>query len=408
MPTSKGPVRKRLAEQVDPGARRHGRRDRHDPVVLLRLLDQGVGEHLGVARRVGRRLVKLAGDDIELADAVIPVGGGLGRLVALALLGDAVNQDRAALRIVADVFQNRDQVVQIVPVDRADIVEAQFLEQGAAGQEAAGILLRPLGRALDLARELLGQHHGQLPDRPEAARRDQPAQIRRQPAHRRRDRHVVIVQDDDQARARDRRVVHRLIGHAGAHGAVADHGDDVAAFLFLQFARHRETQAGGNRGRTVRGAERVVDALRPFGKAVEAAALADRTDPVAPLGEDLVGIALMADIPDQDVFRRIEQIMDRRGQFDDAEPGAEMASGNGYGLDCFGPQFVGELAQLLDIELAQIGGRFDRVEQWRLAFLGHIEPSLVFWRVPVRCAGLRQTAPHPAEGRRVLRSIPAP
>ena len=149
-----GAFRECLAEQVDPGARRHGRRDRHDPVVLLGFLDQGVGEDLGVARRVRRRLVELAGDDVELADAVIPVRGGLGRLVALALLGDAMDQDRAALRVVADIFQNRDQVVQVVPVDRADIVKAQFLEQGAAGQQAAGIFLGPLGRPLDLAREI--------------------------------------------------------------------------------------------------------------------------------------------------------------------------------------------------------------------------------------------------------------
>ena len=41
----------------------------------LRFLDQAVGEHLGVARRVGRRLGLRAGDDVELVDAVILVGG---------------------------------------------------------------------------------------------------------------------------------------------------------------------------------------------------------------------------------------------------------------------------------------------------------------------------------------------
>ena len=41
---------------------------------LARLLDQAVGEDLGVARRIGRRLGLRAGDDVELVDAVIFVG----------------------------------------------------------------------------------------------------------------------------------------------------------------------------------------------------------------------------------------------------------------------------------------------------------------------------------------------
>ena len=41
-----------LGEQVEPGARRHGCGDGNDLVVLARLLDQALGEHLGVGRRV--------------------------------------------------------------------------------------------------------------------------------------------------------------------------------------------------------------------------------------------------------------------------------------------------------------------------------------------------------------------
>src|SRR5688572_31252229 len=50
-----------LAEQVEPGAGRHRGGDRHDLVVLARLLDQALGEHLGVRseeRRVGKECRK--------------------------------------------------------------------------------------------------------------------------------------------------------------------------------------------------------------------------------------------------------------------------------------------------------------------------------------------------------------
>ncbi|MNW13434.1 hypothetical protein D3C71_2113870 [compost metagenome] len=51
-----------------------------------------------------------------------------------------MDQDRA-LGGVADILENRDQVIQIMPVDRADIIEAELLEQGAAGEEGAGEFL---------------------------------------------------------------------------------------------------------------------------------------------------------------------------------------------------------------------------------------------------------------------------
>ena len=58
-------------------------------------------------------------------------------------------------------------------------------------------------------------------------------------------------------------------------------------------------------------AEGVVFALGAFGEAAEAAALAQSADAVAAPGQDLVRIALMADIPDQLVMRRVEDRVDR-------------------------------------------------------------------------------------------------
>ena len=65
-----------------------------------------------------------------------------------------------------------------------------------------------------------------------------------------------------------------------------------------QVARHRHAEAGGDRGRAMRGAERVVLALAAPGEARQAAALAEGADAVAPAGQDLVRIGLVADIPD--------------------------------------------------------------------------------------------------------------
>src|SRR3546814_19387009 len=106
---------------------------------------------------------------------------------------------------------------------------------------------------------------------------------------------------------RSARVVHRLVGHAGGHRAVADHRDDVVRAPG-EVAPDGEAQPGGDRGRGVRGAERVVFALGALGEARQAAALAQRADAVAPPGQDLVRVALVADAPDQDVARGVEHV----------------------------------------------------------------------------------------------------
>ena len=119
------------------------------------------------------------------------------------------------------------------------------------------------------------------------------------------------------------------------------------------------------------GAERIVIAFGALGETGQAAAGAQRADAVAAAGQDLVRIGLMADVPDQAVARGVEDVMDRRGQFDDAEAGAEMSAGDRDGIDGFLAQFVGDLPHLLDLEPAQIVRGADRVEKRRLTECGH-------------------------------------
>ena len=129
-------MRERLLEDIDAGARRHRRGHRDDAIVLARFLDEAFAEHLGVGRRIGLRLGLLAGGDVELDDAVILVGRLLGGLVALALLRHDVDQDRPFLG-VAHVLEHRQEVIEVVTVDWADVIEAELFEHRAAGQEAA-------------------------------------------------------------------------------------------------------------------------------------------------------------------------------------------------------------------------------------------------------------------------------
>ena len=96
----------------------------------------------------------------------------------------------------------------------------------------------------------------------------------------------------------------------------------------------------------------VVFALRSLGETGEAAAGSQGADTVAAAGEDLVRIGLMPDVPDQLVGRGVENVVQCNGQFDDAEAGAEVPAGDRHRADGLGAQFVGDLLQILRVELS--------------------------------------------------------
>ncbi len=341
---------KARGEEVETRAGGHGCRECNDLFVALGLRHQCLGENLGVGRRAGHTFLLFPRHDVELRNAVIFVRGGFGRCVALALLRHHMDQDGAIVD-VADVLEHRNEVVEIMPVDRTDVEESEFLEKRPAHPEAAGILFRPLGRNPKKARQL-GRHLlEEITKAAIGATGDKARQIGAHGAHRRRNRHVVVVQDNDQPGAHSAGIIHRLIGHARAHRAVADNSDNIV-LLSGQIARRRKTEASRDRGRGMRRAKRVVDALCALGEAGKSATLAQRSHARAPAGENLVWIGLMADVPNQLVARRIEDAVQRDREFDDPKAGSQMTACDRHHVNSFLSQLIRQLLELIACERA--------------------------------------------------------
>ena len=169
---------------------------------------------------------------------MIFVGGILRRAVALALVRHDMDQHRSDLR-VADVLEHLDQRFDVMPVDRADIIEAELVEERPAGEQAAGIFLHSARGAVQRLRHRPSDPLSQLAGREILVRAHQPGERIAQGSDRRRDRHVVVVEDDDQPVSGRGGIVHRLIGHAGAHRAVADDGDRLAGRIRTACSRSR-------------------------------------------------------------------------------------------------------------------------------------------------------------------------
>ena len=179
----------RLLQEIKPGPRGHGRRDPHHATVLLAELDQGLAKHLAVAGWLrSLRGNRLAGAQVEGRLGVIAHLIGFGVGIPLALLGDHMNQHRAAVAMGG--LEGPHHRADVVAVDGAHVGEAQFLEHRAdlRHSQATHAALE----AIQLIRQL-PSHEGEIfhallnTSRQELHRRAQtgPVQGIRQGAHRR-------------------------------------------------------------------------------------------------------------------------------------------------------------------------------------------------------------------------------
>ena len=260
----------------------------------------------------------------------------LGGRVALALAGHDMQELRPAQLL--HVAERADQRLDVVAVDGPDVVEAHLLEQGAGQHHALQVFLRAAGEL---------PHRGHLPQHFLAAlaqmRVHAPGERARevvgQRAHVLGDRHVVVVQDDQQIRRQRARVIQRLERHSRGESAVADDRHRPAVFPALR-RRDRHAEGGADRGARVTDAEGVVLALAAGRKGREAAVLLDGVQQLAPAGEHLVRIRLVADVPHQPVVGRIENVMQRHGQLDRSQTGGEVPPAGGDALDQELPQLI--------------------------------------------------------------------
>jgi len=228
-------------------------------------------------------------------------------------------------------LEGADHGADVVAIDRTHVGEAQLLEHGAhlGHRQAAQALLE----VLQLGRQLAVQE-GQAADRllgvalQELHRFAQPhaVEMGRKSADRRADRHVVVVEHHQQAGLRQvASVVDRLQGHAAGEGAITDHGHALEVLAAL-VAGQSHAQGRGDRGGGVAGAEVVEAALAALEVAGDAVLLAKRVETVPATGDQLVGVGLVPHIPDDTVTVEVEGLVERKGQFDHAEAGAEVAA----------------------------------------------------------------------------------
>ena len=163
-------------------------------------------------------------------------------------------------------------------------------------------------------------------------------------------------------------VVERLVGHAAGQRAVADHGHDPTV-LALQLERGGHAVGVAEDRRRVAVLDPVVLRLGAAGVARQPVLLAQVGELVPAAGHQFVHVGLVAGVPQQEVTRGVEGPVERQGQLDDAEVGAEVAARVGHGVD-------NELPDLLTEDVELVGGQCPEVRRTVDVFQDHVGSCL--------------------------------
>ena len=307
----------------------HGRGDAHNAGVVGGFIAQPFTKHLRVGGRAGLFLENGASARVERTGAMPLDGVRFGRRIALALAGDHVQKLRPARD--AQAAERSHERGQVVAVDGANIVEAEFFEQRARQHHALQVLFGAAcqfphgGHALQhfLARALDGGVD---------AASEQLGEVVGKGTNVFADRHVIVVQHHEQVGVQAASVVHRFEGEARRHGAIANDRD--AAALFTGTASpQRHTERGTDAGAGVAHAKGVVFALAADRERRQTIFQFDGGQLFAAAGEHLVRVGLVPYVPDEAVVGRVEHVMQRECKFDGAKARGEVAASLADSID---------------------------------------------------------------------------
>ena len=247
----------------------------------------------------------------------------------------------------------------VVAVDRAHVGETQLLEDGP--QLGNRQPLHALLERLELGGQFAVQE-GKVANRlfgvvlQELHRLAQPhaVEVGGEGAHRRTDRHVVVVEHHQQIGARQvPGVVDRLQGHATGEGAIADHGDAAKIFT-AGIAGQGHAQGGRDAGGGVAGAEVVEAAFAALEITGHPTPLPQGVELAVATGDQLVGIGLVTDIPDHLVAVEVEGLIEGEGELHHPQARPEVTAAGGDHLEVLLTDLAGDRLEFRGTQTVQL------------------------------------------------------
>ena len=312
------------------GAACHGGSDGADLVVLFRQLTEHLAEFGRKALVAGHRLT---GINVELSDPVELAGLVLRRTVALAFFGDDMHQRRRGALFCR--FERVLDLFHIVTVDGSQIGEAEAVKQRVFIDDIFDLrFAAPQDRfhqsaeQRDLGEHALGVFLDAYVPRLDAHR----GEIARNGTDVFGDGHFVVVENDNKIPVEASGIVERLKRQSAGERAVTDDRDGVAV-VTLHRLGVGDAERRRNGGAAVTGVEVVIGAFFLFGEAGHAALGTQRIKAVKSAGEQLVGVALVADVPNHTVLWKIKDAVHGDRQLHHTQIRRQMTAVDCHDLD---------------------------------------------------------------------------
>ncbi len=179
------------------------------------------------------------------------------------------------------------------------------------------------------------------------------AQILADGADRGADAHLVVVEQDEHARLAVTDVIERFEREPAHEGRVAHHHGD-ALVTAASIPGQRQPFGDGDAGAGVPAIHDVVLALAPAREATDATQLTECPEAFEPAGEQLVGVGLVAGVPDDAVSRAGHDAVECHGQLDHTQRAAQVTTGGGDGVDDLATDLGAQGSRLSVADVAEI------------------------------------------------------
>src|SRR5439155_7543362 len=351
----------RLGEMRKAGTARHCGGDGNDLLIRLCKFGERFADNFRIRRR--RRWRSLAALDLVFAETVEFIRLLERRGVSLAFLGENVQQHRLFLRL--QKFECPGQQWNIVAVNWAVITQAQLLEDDTRHEQAFDAFLHfvcdvyarfPKNRLDKVASLIVQMRISRI--------RDDAVQVISYRADVFRDRPLIVVEHDDETLRVRFYIVECFVADPARECGVSRYHDDVLVPT-AEVPSNRHAERSGKRRPRMTRAVAVVFTLGAQKKPVESAELAHRIKTIEPTGKHLVDVALMTDIHNESVMRRVKNPVHVNRQFNYPEIWSQMPSGLVKDSDQFFPHLLCELGQILFAHRLYISRRLNPIEQTR-------------------------------------------
>jgi len=292
---------------------------------------------------------------------VVPHLVSLGIGITLAFGCDHMNHHRSANAMRC--LERPRHLSDVMAINRAHVGEAELLEHRThlRHRKAPHALLQAIQFRRDLSTHEGEMLHALLNASGEKLHgwaQPHAVEVGRERSHRRRDRHVVVIENNEQrCRRKVTCMVDGLECHPTGERSVTDDSDALEG-LTASIPGDGHPESRRNRRARMASAEMIELALTAFQIAGHTTFLAKRVEIGVTAGEQFVGVSLVSHIPDHPVVIKIQGLVEGKGQFDDTQTWAEMAATVGNDLEMTLTNLSGDGLQVLHgctVQLIRMG-----------------------------------------------------